>query len=301
MHATLTPLVKGYTDGIQKIGTESIKAWGWTYYAKTNQPLPLRLASENKIYDITRIDREDVSLFYKIQSIIKCGWEVTFNRTVSSELQINIDGEWKPVFRYEAQPATPPSDVKFGIAQKIPSFLVVDNFYEDPDAVRKFALTCEFNKHPANHKGLRTDVCYRFDGLQQRFEQLIGKKIKNWESYGTNGCFQYCVAGDQLVYHHDTQQYAGVLFLTPDAPPQSGTSFYRSKYTKKMKVPADEHSKVFKNGYLDPTEFDQVDVVGNVYNRIVLFDSLMIHAANNYFGTTKENGRLFQLFFFDLE
>jgi hypothetical protein len=34
---------------------------------------------------------------------------------------------------------------------------------------------------------------------------------------------------------------------------------------------------------------------------MVLFDSKMFHAASNYFGKNLENGRLFQLFFFDLE
>ena len=99
----------------------------------------------------------------------------------------------------------------------------------------------------------------------------------------------------------DTQEYAGIIFLTPDAPPQCGTSFYRSKHTKKQKVPAQDVSIAFRNGYLDSTEFDVVDVVGNVFNRLVLFDSQMVHAASTYFGTDKFNGRLFQLFFFDIE
>ena len=62
-----------------------------------------------------------------------------------------------------------------------------------------------------------------------------------------------------------------------------------------------EYFKVFKNGHYDGTEFDLVDVVGNVYNRIVLFDARLIHAATQYFGNEINNGRLFQLFFFDLD
>jgi hypothetical protein len=103
---------------------------------------------------------------------------------------------------------------------------------------------------------------------------------------------------DQLVYHYDGQEYAGVLFLTPDAPPQTGTSFHRSKITKKMTVQekSAEDDLVFQNGFYDSTQFDLVDVVGNVYNRLVLFNAKMIHSASCYFGTNKENGRLFQLF-----
>jgi hypothetical protein len=187
------------------------------------------------------------------------------------------------------------------VRSSIPSFVVADNFYENPDSVRNFALSLDFKAHEQYHKGKRTDVCYRFPGLKERFEQLIGAKIKGWDNYGTNACFQYCVAGEQIVYHHDSQEYAGVLFLTPDAPPQTGTTFYRSKHTKSMKVPGKDHAIVFQNGFLDPTAFDVVDVVGNVYNRIVLFDAMFIHAASCYFGTELKNGRLFQLFFFDIE
>jgi hypothetical protein len=66
-------------------------------------------------------------------------------------------------------------------------------------------------------------------------------------------------------------------------------------------VSKEEYNKVFKNGFLDSTEFDIVDVVGNVYNRLILFDSQQIHSASTYFGNNLNNGRLFQLFFFDLD
>jgi hypothetical protein len=135
--------------------------------------------------------------------------------------------------------------------------------------------------------------------LKQRFETILDCKIINWTHYGVNCCFQYCVGGEQIVYHFDTQQYAGIIFLTPDAPPESGTTFYRSKFTKNMKV-TDDYNTVFRTGVLDPTIFDVVDVVGNRYNRLVLFDAQMIHSASEYFGNNLLNGRLFQLFFFDI-
>ena len=189
----------------------------------------------------------------------------------------------------------------FSLKKDVPSYLVVDNFYENPDAVRSFALSLDFNFHPNYHKGKRTDMCYRFDGLKERFEQLVGRKIINWDNYVCNGCFQCCIDGDEIVYHCDTQQYAGVLFLTPNAPVNAGTALFRSIHTKKMKVSDEECCIVFQNGFLDQTQFERVDTVGNVYNRLMLFDAWNIHAACEYFGTTKENGRLFQLFFFDLE
>jgi hypothetical protein len=100
--------------------------------------------------------------------------------------------------------------------------------------------------------------------------------------------------------HHDPQQYAGVLYLTPDAPVEAGTSLYRSKMTNSMLGYGPEYSEVYPRGNLDPSQFERVDTIGNVYNRLILFNSHMIHSASSYFGNSKESGRLVQLFFFDL-
>ena len=296
MHESNIPFVKSYIDS-KNLNNNTFKIEGWTFHEKIGI-LPLRIKINNNVVIIKNKNREDVSSFYNNKNIINCGWTIDNipNNTYKLELEINIENEWKKV-----------SDILLCNSQinfdKIPSFIVIDNVYSDPDSVRNFALSQNFNYHPQNHKGKRTDNTFLFNGLKEFFESKLGCKIKNWDYYGTNGCFQYCIAGEQLVYHKDTQEYAGVLFLTPEAPPQTGTTFYRSKYTKKMKLSDNDsdHSIVFKNGFYDSTEFEVVDVVGNVYNRIVLFDARMIHSASCYFGTNIENGRLFQLFFFDLD
>ena len=51
--------------------------------------------------------------------------------------------------------------------------------------------------------------------------------------------------------------------------------------------------------YLRASERTEDDVLGNVYNRLVIFDASAIHSASEYFGTIKENARLWQMFFFD--
>jgi hypothetical protein len=57
--------------------------------------------------------------------------------------------------------------------------------------------------------------------------------------------------------------------------------------------------RIFAGGFFDRTRFEEVDRIGNVYNRLVLWNAKMIHAASGYFGQTIANSRLFQLFFFD--
>lgn len=303
MHETNIPNIRAYIDEYRVKG-DSVFIRGWILNVDTPiQPeIILRINDFYEVFPI-RTERKDVAKVYNRKETELSGWEVSLLSGIHQiEFYVKVDadaGKVKIKIQNEAQAGIPIPG--FAINKcVVPSFVVIDNVYKDPDTVRKFALEQVFTEHKEYHKGCRTDSVYRFPGLQELFESKLGAKIKNWEKYGTNGCFQYCIAGDQLVYHFDQQEYAGVLFLTPDAPPNTGSSFYRSNYTHKMKVAENEFNTVFKNGFLDSTEFEMVDTVGNVYNRVVLFDAKMIHSASCYFGTNKENGRLFQLFFFDI-
>ena len=47
--------------------------------------------------------------------------------------------------------------------------------------------------------------------------------------------------------------------------------------------------------------WDMTAMVGNVYNRLVLYRGDMFHRSLEYFGNDKFDGRLFQTFFFDTE
>lgn len=110
-------------------------------------------------------------------------------------------------------------------------FFVVDNFYNDPEAVRNFALQQYYYDDPG-YLGMRTRKQFFFDGVKEKFEQIIGQPITQWENQGMNGRFQSCVAGTPLVYHCDEQHWAGMVYLTPNAPFEGGTSFYAHKQTR---------------------------------------------------------------------
>jgi glycosyltransferase involved in cell wall biosynthesis len=177
---------------------------------------------------------------------------------------------------------------------------IVDNFYKDPYAVREFALSQEFEENLDYYKGNRSKQQYIIPGTKEAFEKITGKKITNWtETHGMCGRFQYCTAQDDLVYHCDSQTLAGMVYLTPDAPFSCGTSLFAHKQTGLRNENDFGEVNVFEGGFYDKSKFELVDTAGNVFNRLVLFDAKCIHSANEYFGTTKENSRLFHLFFFD--
>jgi len=181
---------------------------------------------------------------------------------------------------------------------------VVDNFYSDPMAVRKFAQEQEYIDGGLGRGfiGKRTYNQYLFSGIKEAFESIMGKRITKWEEHGMNGRFQLNTAGEPIVYHCDDQDYAAMIYLTPDAPSSCGTSTFRHRATKIYhKEDPNIRSAFNYKTFLDATPYEKVDQFGNMFNRLVIFDAGSIHGANEYFGTDMEDGRLWHMFFFDAE
>ena len=179
--------------------------------------------------------------------------------------------------------------------------IIVDNFYGDPHAVREYALKQEYF-YDTGYIGRRTRTQHFFQGVKEAFESLIGEKITNWESYGMNGRFQHNIAGEKIVYHCDNQKWSAVIYLTPNAPSRCGTSTYMHRDSKVHHNKNPRISEVFNQKTLfDKTPYDTVDVFGNIFNRLVIFDSGCIHAASEYFGSDINDCHLWQMFFFDTE
>jgi len=192
------------------------------------------------------------------------------------------------------------------VTKSKPTLIVIDNFYNDPEAVRDFALTRDYvprGEHGA--VGHRTLEHYHFKGVKETFEKLLegkvckGKELGGWD-YQTNGVFQHCMAEDPFVIHADSQQWAALVYLTPDAPPECGTSMFRHKETGLDSIRGDDWD-IFKGNFYDETPFELIDKIGNKYNRCVIMDAKLIHAASQYFGDSIMNDRLFHIFFFDTE
>lgn len=200
----------------------------------------------------------------------------------------------------------PDEKIKVSFCSKLqPTVWIVDNFYDDPYAIREFALKQTFVEGGFGRGfiGRRTEQQFLWPGLKEAFESIIGQKITEWESHGMNGRFQNAHSGEPLVWHCDSQKWGGMLYLTPDAPYQCGTSLYATKKTRARTYHDPGWDIAWANVpggcHLDGTHFEPVDVCGNVFNRLFIFDASCIHSASEYFGTVIENSRLWQMFFFD--
>ena len=175
--------------------------------------------------------------------------------------------------------------------------MIIDNFYVNPDAVRQYALGQEFSVK-GNYPGARTKPYLPQDVKDSISDWLpFAGKVTHWfEDQGYTGAFQIATALDRTWIHSDPyNMWAGVCYLTPDAPYTAGTALYRHKETGEHRRIKDDHE-----GY-DYTKWEEFDVIGNKYNRLILYRGDLFHASLDYFGNNNENGRLFQTFFFNTE
>ena len=186
--------------------------------------------------------------------------------------------------------------------------LVIDDFYSDPDKVRNFALKQEF-KVRGNYPGQRTES-YLNDSMKKRLQEILypyAGTITNWGGEYT-GSFQYTVSRDRSWIHADsTTDWAAVLYLTPDAPLSAGTGIFKHKATGltnwDYRNSNPEYLKTQPPGddFQDMTKWEMVVKFGNVYNRLIMYRADNYHMSLDYFGNNLENGRLFQVFFFNTE
>jgi hypothetical protein len=196
---------------------------------------------------------------------------------------------------------------------RTPVLLVVDDFYRFPDEVRNDALGAEYEADGRYFKGVRSKKKFLYPYVKEEFERVLRVTISDWLDQPANGSFQKTTNLDPLVWHSDTQSYAAAVYLTeklgtlPDGRPcdpvLSGTSFWRNKTTGARRPPsgsADYQETYSQYNLTHPDNWDLVDRVGNVYNRLVLWDAQLIHSATSYDGYPESHPRLVQLFFFNV-
>ncbi len=189
------------------------------------------------------------------------------------------------------------------------NLMVIDNFYTNAQATREYILSQEFKVY-GNYPGQRT-LSYATEEIRNIIQGYIGHfagKITQWPMQKThenyNGCYQYTTSRDRTWIHNDSwNNWAAVLYLTPNAPVTSGTGIYRYKDGTRTvdEAEARGNKKILDAHSQDYTKWQLVDQVGNIFNRMILFNAKQYHASMDYFGTNKEDGRLFQVFFFSTE
>lgn len=199
--------------------------------------------------------------------------------------------------------------------------MVVDDFYPDPGAVRRVATRRKFFQ-PEGITGWRTRPYYP-RGVRRRIERRFGVEIAEWHSDPeavafANGVFFSAFSKGRRaeavgVHADDPRSWITLLvYLTPDAPSDAGTSFWRHRETGlttwptqkdalRLGVELDELEERLEADATKKTKWEEIDRVGNVYNRAVFYPGGMLHSATRHFGSDLRSGRLYQLFHFPVK
>jgi hypothetical protein len=195
---------------------------------------------------------------------------------------------------------------------------IIENFYENPNEIREFALKQEYTFcHEREnvdyvYPGSRTKDIFDLDPtLQAKILEKLISVFHNTEHdvmrWGISTNFQSVTEEyKEGVIHTDHNTiFAGVLYLSPNAPLESGTSLYRKASSfdeKKYKDALALNDREFREGkvVMQTTHhdmFEEIVRVNNVYNTLILYEGRHYHSANDFFGSKVEDSRLTQVFF----
>jgi hypothetical protein len=201
---------------------------------------------------------------------------------------------------------------------RMDSLIVVDDFYADPAAVREYCFgTCRFRSaEPYNYPGWEGDKGADPPELRDALSSIVGGEIEVDRERFTWGGFRLITeeSGSRPAVHADSgADWAGLVYLSPDAPASCGTGFFRHRATGLEAPPTAAEARRF--GFSDAVVFDRdvirpqkcnpdawelVSWVAPVYNRLVLFRGReCYHAPLAGFGSTPDNARLTHNFFFN--
>ena len=166
--------------------------------------------------------------------------------------------------------------------------IIVDNFFDDPDSIREFALGLNYYPRRINqfYEGIRSEPLHELD--KNLYNKICSKIILEYYGHAN-----YIYEGpiyfhqtretdkndEQWIFdkiHRDKAITAGIVYLTPNAPLDCGTQTYEKK------------GKSF---------FPDV-VMGNRYNRLIAYNANTYHSATNFFGNNNQS-RLCMLFFLE--
>jgi hypothetical protein len=190
---------------------------------------------------------------------------------------------------------------------------VIDNFFESPDLWRIFALKQQYSRdETSTWPGVRSATLNELD--MELFNSLASKLMlhihdkNNFLHLKVNFTSVDGSFGSGWL-HQDEPQYnvAGVIYLNPDPPEGTGTSFYNKisssdtnfnqLFFDEISANLDERSN-FEKFKLDQKKlFTRTMSVENIFNRCLMFHPEQWHGADKFFGNNLDDSRLTINFF----
>ena len=185
---------------------------------------------------------------------------------------------------------------------------IVDNFFEDPDAIVKEAKTLKyFNPQTGNWPGTRTkNLHLELPKLHMYFTQKLNSIFfEDNPDYWETSCHfqaidplhedQYHKKNRGWIHTDDNTWFGGIVYLTKNPEPDTGTSIYKVKngYSFQYEHELKMKESIYKSQITDDAEYEkafdsmqeqyvETVTVENVYNRFVLFSGNTHHGVKTF-------------------
>jgi hypothetical protein len=199
---------------------------------------------------------------------------------------------------------------------------ILDNFFDNPDKIRDYALSLEYEKDPLGHwpgerskqlyeinPPLFNEVCRRVMSMYFDLEQP-SSDIRWQASMNFQKVDESYVSG--WVHTDKNVVITAIVYLNKNSNNNGGTSIYKLK--NDILFPADNELNPYKHdafkGLIDikdikekreenNNQYTEIVKVQNEYNRILAFCGELPHSAQDFFGNQNEEPRLTLVMFFN--
>ena len=199
-------------------------------------------------------------------------------------------------------------------------FMAIEDFYDEPLEVRRMALALDYPERDkaTNYPGSNSTNRLLPQDLDETVSRLVNEPVKANMSQAHGICRTSLAEDNENRLYHvhvDLQVYwSGILCLSLPEHCQGGTEFFRHKKNGLERAPVmpgdaavmgyqgsgwDVAKEIIERDSNDTSKWEMTMQVPLRFNRLLLIRPWYWHTAGLSFGSTLENGRLVQLFFFD--
>jgi len=195
------------------------------------------------------------------------------------------------------------------------TFLVVDDFLDNAQALRAQALTLDYPVVRGQFPGRNSLQRVNIEGLTEAVGSILGERLVAAPPPQSHAKTRLTLESDRGrgKVHVDESHWSGILYLSRPEDCQGGTAFFRHRATGLDRFPfsrneldragfathADAHRVLIEEDGTRDEAWELLMTVPMRFNRLLLLRPWLFHTAGPGFGDRPENARLVYLMFFD--
>ena len=195
------------------------------------------------------------------------------------------------------------------------TFLVVDDFLDNAEALRAHALSLEYPDLQGQFPGRNSLHRINIEGLTEAVSRVLGERVVAAPPPQSHAKARLTLAADEGrgKVHVDESHWSGILYLSRPEDCRGGTELFRHKATGLDHFPfsadelrehgfashAEAHATLIERDGADEAAWESLMMIPMKFNRLLLLRPWLFHTAGPGFGDRPDNARLVYLMFFN--